>query len=115
MYRLNHKERRVGGLLLEALVLVFVFSSAWPQREFDQGDRGRLIVKASTVEHMVFRDSDSYVKSLLDYLDTAQILSGNFSESFVDVAGLEVKNTRCLDIALSLYNSFYIHLTAKAP
>jgi hypothetical protein len=115
MYRLNNKQRCVGGLLLEALVLIFVFGSACSQTEFEDFDRGALVVKTSPIEQIAFRDSDSYIKSLLDVIATVQMLGSNFSEFVVDVAGLEVINTNCLYVAHSLYNSYYTHLTAKAP
>lgn len=114
MYRLNNKERRVWCLLLEALVLIFVFSNAWSQTEFDDQDRGS-VVKTPPIEQMVFHDSDSYIKSLLDFAAKVHVAAGNFSEFVIDIAGLEVVNTSCLYVAHSLYNSFYIHLTAKAP
>jgi hypothetical protein len=116
MYRLNNKKRRIGGLLMEALVLIFVFSSAWSQTEFaDQYERGQLIVKTSPVEQIAFRDSDSYIKSLLDFISKVQISEGNFTPFTVDLPSLEIANTSCLYISHSLYNSFYTHLTAKAP
>lgn len=116
MYQLNNKKRRIGGLLLEALVLVFVFSGAWSQAEFvDQSERGQLIVKTASIEQITFRDSDSYVKSLLDFISKVQMSAGNFAQFVVDLPSLEIANTSCLYITHSLYNSFYIHLTAKAP
>jgi hypothetical protein len=115
MYQLNNKERRVGGLLLEALVLIFVFSSAWSQTEFEDYNSGDLVVKTSPIEQIAFCDSDSAIKSLLDVIAKVQMLGGNFSEFVVDVAGFELINTSCLYVAHSIYNSFYTHLTANAP
>jgi hypothetical protein len=115
MYRLNTKERRIGGLLLEALVLIFVFSGAWSQPESDAAHSGDLVVKTSPVEQIAFRDSDTYVKSLLDFVTKVQAVASDFSESNIDVAELLVRNTTCLCVGHSLYNCFYTHLTAKAP
>ena len=115
MYPLNTKERRIGGLLLEALVLIFVFSGTWSQPESDAISSGDLIVKTSPVEQIAFRDSDTYVKSLLDFVTKVQATPSNFSDFNIDVAELLVRNTDCLSVAHSLYNCFYTHLTANAP
>jgi hypothetical protein len=115
MYSLNKKERRIGGLLLEVLVLVFVFSGGWSQGESDAVNSGHVVVKTSPVEQIAFRDSDTYVKSLLDFVTKVHAAAPNFSEVNIDVAELLVKNTTCLSVAHSLYNCFYTHLTAKAP
>ena len=116
MYHLNNKKRRIGGLLLEFLVLIFVFSGAWSQTEFvDQCERGQLVVKTAPVEQIAFRDSDSYIKSLLDFISKVQMSEGSFAQFVVDLPGLEIANTSCLYITHSLFNSFYTHLTAKAP
>jgi hypothetical protein len=100
--------------LLEVLVLIFVFSSGCSQTQYEEYDKGDVVIKTSPIEQIAFRDSDLSVKSLLDVIAKVQLLGGNLS-GFVDVAGLEVINTSCLYVAHSLYNSFYTHLTAKAP
>ena len=115
MINFSDKKRRVGGLLLEVLVLIFVFSSSWSQTEFTKKAKDETILKASPVEQIAFRDSDSYLKSLLDFISKIQISEGEFTFFTIDVPALEIANTSCLYISHSLYNSFYTHLTAKAP
>jgi len=115
MNNFSDKQRRIGGLLLEVLVLVFVFSSSWSQTEFIKKAKDETILKASPVEQIAFRDSDSYIKSLLDFISKIQISEGGFTFFTIDLPALEIANTSCLYISHSLYNSFYTHLTAKAP
>ena len=115
MNNFSDKKRRIGGLLLEVLVLIFVFSSSWSQTEFAKKTKDEAILKASPVEQIAFRDSDSYVKSLLDFISKIQISGGGFTSVTIDLPALEIANTSCLYIAHSLYNAFYTHLTAKAP
>jgi len=56
------------------------------------------------------------VKSfLLDFISKIQISTGGFTSFAIDLPALEIANTSCLYISHSLYNSFYTHLTAKAP
>jgi hypothetical protein len=115
MNNFSDKKRRIGGLLLEVLVLIFVFSSSWSQEEFTKKTKDEAILKASPVEQIAFRDSDSYIKSLLDCISKIQISGGGFTFFTIDLPALEIANTCCLYISHSLYNSFYTHLTAKAP
>ena len=115
MNNFSDKKRRIGGLLLEVLVLVFVFSSSWSHTEFAKKDKDESILTASPVEQIAFRDSDSYLKSLLDFISKIQISGGGFTFFTIDLPALELANTSCLYISHSLYNSFYTHLTAKAP
>ena len=115
MNNFNDKKRRIGGLLLEVLVLIFVFNSSWSQTEFTKKINDEAVLKASPVEQIAFRDSDSYMKSLLDFMSKIQISEGGFTSFTIDLPELEIANTTCLYISHSLYNSFYTHLTAKAP
>ena len=115
MNNFSDKKRRIGGLLLEVLVLVFVFSSSWSHTEFAEKAKDESILTASPVEQIAFRDSDSHLKSLLDFISKIQISGGGFTFFTIDLPALELANTSCLYISHSLYNSFYTHLTAKAP
>ena len=115
MNNFSDKKRRIGGLLLEVLVLIFVFSSSWSQTEFAKKTKDEAILKASPVEQIAFRDSDSYIKSLLDFISKIQISGGGFTSFTIDLPALEIANTSCLYISHSLYNAFYTHLTSKAP
>lgn len=115
MNNFSDQKRRIGGLLLEVLVLIFVFGSSWSQAEFTQKTRDEAILKASPVEQIAFRDSDSYIKSLLDFISKIQVSSGGVTSLTMDLPALEIANSSCISISHSLYNSFYTHLTAKAP
>lgn len=115
MNNFSEKKRRTGGLLLEALVLIFVFSGSWSQVEFSEKIPKQAVLKASPVEQIAFRDSDSYMKSLLDVISKIQIADDHFTPFTFDLFAGELANICCLNVTHSLYNSYYIHLTAKAP
>jgi hypothetical protein len=115
MSNFSDKQRRIGGLLLEALVLIFVFSSSWPHTEFAKNDTSDVVLSAAPIEQIAFRDSDSYLKSLLDFTSKIQITSVTFASFQIDLQALEIANSSCLLVPHSLYNSFYTHLSAKAP
>lgn len=116
MKQFSDNKRRIGGLLLEVLVLIFLFGGSWFGTEFSEENKGELVLKASPIEQIAFCDSDSYMKSLLDFISKTQISPGNFIPFIVDFPSLEIANTSCLlSVTHSLYNTFYTHLTAKAP
>lgn len=116
MNQFNNKKRRIGGLVLEVLVLIFVFSSSWSQTEFtDKNSRGQLIVKTSPVEQIAFCNSDFSLKSLLEFISKIQISHNSFSPVLVDLPARDIENRTVFSISPSLHNTFYIHLTAKAP
>jgi hypothetical protein len=115
MNNFSEKKRRTVGLLFEALVLIFVFSGSWSQVEFSRKNEKQAVLKASPVEQIAFRDSDSYMKSLLEVTSKIEISDDHFTPFTIDLFASEIANTSCLYVTHSLYNSFYIHLTGKAP
>lgn len=115
MGRLSENQRRFSGLFLEALVLIFVFGISSPRLEAAKNDANGNILKAIPIEQIAFRDSDQSLKSLLDFTSKIQICSVGFTSFQVDLPTLEIANSSFLVVAHSLYNSFYTHVTAKAP
>ncbi|HEX6226627.1 MAG TPA: hypothetical protein VFZ52_19535, partial [Chryseolinea sp.] len=115
MGNLSERKRRISGLFLEVLVLIFVFGSSWPQLEAAKETTYGIVLKAIPIEQIAFRDSDQSLKSLLDFTSKIQICSAGFTSFQIDLPTLEIANSSCLVVPHSLYNSFYTHLTAKAP
>ena len=112
----NNKTRQIGGLLLEALMLVFVFAYSWTDaKAIDRNTKGELTISASPVEQLVFRDSDSASESLVQLASKAQLSDADFNNSVVDLPGLEIANSEELSISQTLYNTFYTNTTTNAP
>lgn len=115
MNQLSDHTRRLGGLLLEVLVLVFVFSGACLDIELFDNDKGSLTVRASPVQQIAFRDSNSSIKSLSESHGKVQNPHCHFTPFIIDFANQEIINASRFLITCSLYNTFYTHLTSQAP
>ncbi len=110
MNNFSDKKRRIGGLLLEVLVLIFVFSSSWSQTEFTKKAKDETILKASPVEQIAFRDSDSYLKSLLDFISKIQISEGGFTFFTIDLPASGNRKHK-----LPLHFAFFIQFVLYSP
>jgi hypothetical protein len=108
--------RQAGGLLLEALMLVFIFVSSLSNvtQSERHGETG-LVVSATSFDPIAFRDSDSSSESLLSYMSKMQVVCSDFVNAVLDLPSLAVFNSERFFISHCLYNIFYTHLTAKAP
>jgi hypothetical protein len=115
MNQLSDHTRRIGGLLLEVLVLVFVFSGSFIDIELFDNDKGSLTVRASPVEQIAYRDPNSSSKLLSEFHGKVQNPHGHFTPFIIDFANQEIVNASRFLISLSLYNIFYTHLTSQAP
>lgn len=116
MNQLNDQTRRIGGLLLEVLVLVFVFSGSCINIELLDNDKGRgLTIRASPVEQIAFRDPNSSLKPLSEFNGKIQNSRGHFTPFIIGFANRKIINASRFLISCSLYNIFYTHLTSQAP
>lgn len=113
MKEAKNKKRQIGGLLLEALVLIFVFTSPGLASNFADNN-GELTIRISPVEQIVFRDADSSSESLLQFISKIQIPPSEFATTVVDLFCFEITN-ESFSTSQSLYNTFYTHITASAP
>jgi hypothetical protein len=114
MNQLSDHTRRLGGLLLEVLVLVFVFSGSCLDIELFDNDKGSLTVRASPLEQIAFRDPNSSLRSL-EFHGKVQNPHGHFTPFIIHFANQEIINASRFLISGSLYNTFYTHLTSQAP
>lgn len=112
----KNQTRQAGGLLLEALMLIFVFTSSWSQfNYYDKHPEGDLVLSSLLTEQIAFFDSESSSEKLLSsvsklHLIDAEITNTSFVISISPITGEEALLTH-----RSIYNTFYTHLTAKAP
>lgn len=108
----KNKTRQLGGLLLEALMLIFVFTCTWTESNFiDQYTQGALTIRLAPVEQIAFRNSEY----LLRFISKIQISGGDFNTAIINLVCIEIGNTKGFSINQSLYNTFYTHTTANAP
>ncbi len=116
MKQLTDQKRRIGGILLEALVLIFVFSSSFLQGGIvDKNLKNQLVIKISPVEQIAFRDSDSLSKSLLEFISKVQISLSDLNPLMVELPALVIESATFFAVNPSLYNTFYVCLSANAP
>lgn len=112
----KNKSRRVGGLLLEVLMLAFIFAYSWTDaKAIDHHHIGELTISAAPVEQIVFRDSDSSPESLIPVSSKALAYDSEVSNSTIDLPSMEVFTSKAFLIAPSLYNTFYTVTTIGAP
>src|SRR5262245_53123185 len=112
MNQLSDHTRRLGGLLLEVLVLVFVFSGSFTDIELFDNDKGSLTVRASPVVQIAYREPNSSPRPLSVSHGKVQNPHSHFTPF---ITNREVINASRFLISASLYNTFYTHLTSQAP
>ena len=111
----KEKIRRIGGLLLEAVMIVFIlFSSFSDATGKDTSRCEALILQETPLEQIVFQDPNSG-ESLVPFFTKIQLADGEFIHVFVDQPGLEVARAISFSIAQHTYNTFYKHITIHAP
>ena len=108
--------RQRGGLMLVALMIVFVFTNSWYNaKPADKNACSKHTFSAASVEQIVFRDSQSALKSLPDLTSKIQFFDNEFSSAIFDLPGLEIATCEALFIAQSLYKTFYTSILIHAP
>jgi hypothetical protein len=107
--------RRIGGLLLEVLVLVFVFSGSCLGVEIFNQQKRELTVKTAPVEQIAFREPTHSLKSHTECNGKTQNSHSHYTPFLVIFESRKIVNASALSIGSSLYNIFYTHLTAQAP
>jgi hypothetical protein len=113
MNQLNENTRRIGGLLLEVLVFVFVFSGSC--LDVEVFNKREVTIKTSPVPGIVFRDPNSSAKSHTECNDKPNNSHSHYTLFFVAFGSQKIVCASGLAIGSSLYNIFYTHLTALAP
>lgn len=112
----RNQVRQAGGLLLEALMLVFVFTSSWSQFDYyDRQSEGELVLSAQLTEQISFIDSESSSERLLNSVSKFHWFDMEIGKTAFVIPISQVANVEALLTNHSVYNTFYTHLTAKAP
>ncbi len=106
----------MGGILLEMLMLTFLFAYSWinvnvQERRSTEG----LTISVSPVDQLVFRDSDSSSELLLSTVSKTLFSYGDILNLVFDLPGLELSTNSALLVSHSLYNTFYTNTFIGAP
>ncbi len=116
MIRNREKMRQVGGLLLEALMLVFVFTCSISDiPHTDRSSKGNLEISAIPADQIAFRDSDSSSEILLSFVSKIQAEDIYPPVNAIDLPSIKLATTEEFSVNQFLYNTFYTHITASAP
>jgi hypothetical protein len=110
------KIRSVGGLLLEALMLLFIFTSSVSKTcHTDPHLKRGLVINAIPADQIAFRDSDSSSEILLNFVSKIQASDFYTSAVSIDLPAIELTNAEGFSVNPFLSNTFYTHITASAP
>src|SRR5688500_3631712 len=105
----REKMRRIGGLLLEALMLVFIFTCSWADSTHNKKFHDEQVFTAIPVDQVVFRESDSSSETLLNFLSKFRITDIDYLSTKWIPIEINLAKTSSLFVSLSQYNSFYTH------
>jgi hypothetical protein len=111
----REKMRRVGGLFLEALMLVFIFTCSWSDSTHNTQFHAEQIFTAIPIDQIAFRESDSSSETLLNFLSKFRVSDVDYLLTKRILIEISPLKTSSFFVSLSRYNSFYTHITASAP
>jgi len=107
--------RRIGGLLLEAVMIVFILYYSFSDASGKDSSRsGVLILQETPLEQIIFQDPNSS-ESLVPFFTKIQMADCEFIHVFVAQQGLEAARSISFSVGRHTYNTFYKHITIHAP
>ena len=108
--------KQLTGLFFTSLVIVFLFSSSYSfANSIQKPVKGQLTVQTSPTAQIIFSNAGTASESIFQCISKFQIADAILSVVNFDIISREVTNSDALFITPSLYNTFYTHLSAKAP
>lgn len=111
----KNKTKRIGGLLLDVLMLVFVLTFSWHDvKVIDRKWQGVLTISTEPLDQISFHDSSFISGSFLKLTSKIQ-LANNFSGIGGDFPSLEIATNVAFLVTPSLFNTFYRNITINAP
>ena len=111
----KEKVRRIGGLVLEAVMIVFILSHSFSDASGKDFSRsGALVLQETPLEQIIFQDPNSS-ESLVPFFTKIQAVDCEFIHVLMDQLGLKVARSIRFSIARHTYNTFYKHITIHAP
>jgi hypothetical protein len=111
----KEKVRCIGGLVLEAVMIVFILSYSFSDASGKDFSRsGALVLQETPLEQIIFQDPNSS-ESLVPFFTKIQIADCEFIHVLADQLGLKVAKSFSFSVARHTYNTFYKHITIHAP
>ena len=116
MSTVSNHIRQAGGILSEILMLVFIFASSWSHVQHRAPAKiNDVIITVAETEDFAFIDSSSSTEVLISFIGKA-VFIGELLTEHVRVPLTEyLPDSEQLKISPSLFNTFYTHITTKAP
>ena len=116
MVNRTNQMRRIVGLILELVFLVFILGfSLSPSQPLPVGeDHSSSFASASVVQPAFARVSQN-LEASSDLVLKAPSTDFIFSKIFIDIPALEISNLKTLFISVFERSVFYVFTTANAP
>jgi len=112
----KNNTRRIGGVFLEALMLVIIFTFSRPDTKvIDRNPKGILTISAAPAEQLVFFHASSISESFLKVISKIQLANSEFGGLVTDLPTLEIAASMAFLITESFYKTFYTNVTINAP
>jgi hypothetical protein len=112
----SNNKRQMGGILLEVLMLSFLFAYSWTDLNgHERRSTEELTISVSPADQLVFRDSDSSSELIFSAVSKTFIVCGKILNLDFDLLGLELSTNSALLVSRSLYNPFYTTTFIGAP
>ena len=109
----KNKTRRVGKLMLDAIMLAFVLTFSWAdEKVIDHNEKNKLTISASPLDQLAFRDLNSFS---VPFLYKVQFANNESSDVVINYPSFETATRVAFLITSSLYNTFYTNTTINAP
>jgi hypothetical protein len=105
-----NKIRRISGVFLETMFLVFIVVYSWADIRYEYSSYGDSSTCHAVVKQVVLRNAP-----VAGYLDNVHSLDWDFTEQVMDFPGIKVVLAKAFFIADFERNTFYIFTFAQAP
>jgi hypothetical protein len=111
----REKLRRIGGLVLESLMLVFIFTCSWTDLTHKKKLHTEPVFTTISADEVIFCESHSTSETLLNFLSKFRFTDFDCLTPRPVLVEIISLKTSTFIASLSRYNSFYTHITASAP
>lgn len=109
----KNKTRQVGRLMLDVIMLAFVFTFSLPDATaIDNTDKGQLTISASPLDQIVFGDLSAFLGHSINKI---QFANNESTDVVINYPGFKIATRVAFLIAPSLDNTLYTNTTINAP
>ena len=109
----KYKTRLVGRLMLDAIMLAFVFTFSLPDTNvIDNSGKGQLTISASPLDQIVFGDLSAFLGHAINKI---QFANNESSDVVINYPRVKVATPVAFLISAPLDNNLYTNTTINAP